>query len=329
MVLVSGAIADRLGVRGILIGGSILASLALVALAFAESYRAAALGLVAAGAGASCLMTGAMVLMPKAFFEENPSASINLGNVFIGFGALVTPALADVLVRGMRLRPTLNLLALLALLPTAAVIFTGPEAYPSRAHSSADLLLTLSDPAVWLTGLVFAFYNPLEGVLGTWATTYLTEIGDKPQRASLFLSGFWLTFLGSRLLVSWLQQREILPENSDPWLIVFLSVTTAVILGNMAGTKDQAVGRRCLLLAGGCLGPVFPTLVGVVFEHTRPSLHGTAYGAMFAIGSTGSLALPPVIGAYARRTCVRNAFRLAMLVALLLAAVALVLSLSL
>ena len=56
--------------------------------------------------------------------------------------------------------------------------------------------------------------------------------------------------------------------------------------------------------------------------------HGTAFGAMFTIGATGSLLLPPLIGSYARRTSIRQAMRIPVVVALVLAGVLLFLGLA-
>jgi hypothetical protein len=48
---------------------------------------------------------------------------------------------------------------------------------------------------------------------------------------------------------------------------------------------------------------------------------------MFALGSFGNLLLPPLIGAYARRTTVQRAMRIPMILALIVALAAFVLTL--
>jgi fucose permease len=101
-----------------------------------------------------------------------------------------------------------------------------------------------------------------------------------------------------------------------------------VVLGNLSGTRNRATAAWGLLAVGALFGPIFPTLVGTLFRAFDEPQQGTAYGAMFAFGTTGSLILPPVIGAYARRTSVRKALRIPTVVALLLASSALVLALA-
>src|SRR5207248_3430839 len=98
----------------------------------------------------------------------------------------------------------------------------------------------------------------------------------------------------------------------------------AVALGNMVGARSRMSAAIGLLLVGAFLGPIFPTLVGILlgkFESAR----GAAYGAMFSLGAAGNLFLPPLIGVYGRRSSLQRAMRIPMGLALALAAAALVL----
>jgi fucose permease len=327
MMLASGVLVEKLGVRWVLVGGSLLAAVAIFSLGMSLTYRGALSALLVIGIGGACLNTAALVLMPNAFFGS-AAASVNLGMVFFGLGALATPALAEVLIRGIGLRWALCLLGALCLIPAVAAAFNSPAAFNLGSDQPADLAQVLTDPVVWLSALGFMLYWPLEGALATWATTYLTEMGDRPRRVALGLSGFWLAFLGMRLLFSYLQYREILPRDSEAWVILGLALAAGVVLSNLAGTRNTGVARSGLMMVGALLGPILPTLVGILFENTR-SPRGTAYGVMFAVGATGSLVLPPMIGAYARRRSVRAALRIPAVVALALAGAALVMALAL
>jgi FHS family glucose/mannose:H+ symporter-like MFS transporter len=325
LMLLSGILIDTMPVRWVLVTGSLVLAVAVGLMAFSRNYGECLLAILLIGASGACLSTGSVRLMPEAFFPEHEAASFNLGNVFFGLGALITPTLLNLLMRGLGFRRALGIFALLCLAPALAGLLT-PQ-FP-QAPPPGNLSQVVREPALWLTALVFFLYCPLEGALGTWATTYLTSLGYREARAVLLLSGFWLTFLVGRLLAAVLE-RGILPPGSEPWVICVLALAAAVVLGNLAGAPRQGNAGWGLLLVGFLLGPIFPTLLGILFAHKQfDANRGTAYGAMFALGVTGNLVFPPLIGAYARRTTVQRALRIPLVIALLLAAVSLFVALA-
>jgi fucose permease len=190
------------------------------------------------------------------------------------------------------------------------------------AHQPSRLL---DEGRCWhllLAGLVFLFYAPVEGAVGVWSTTLLAESGYSEGRAAVLLSSFWAAFLSSRLLLAVLR----LPPAWDPWLIVVPALLAAVVLGNLSSSVSKGGSANGLLLLGFLLGPIFPTLVGVLFRESQQD-RGMIYGLMFAIGSTGSLLLAPLIGLRVRNSSAHRAMRLTMILALLLTITALVFAL--
>jgi hypothetical protein len=119
-----------------------------------------------------------------------------------------------------------------------------------------------------------------------------------------------------------LQHNRYLPADSEPWLILILALVAATVLGHLSGASRLGNAGGGLLFLGFLLGPIFPTLVGLLFSHFEQN-RGTAFGAMFALGATSNLFLPPLIGAYARRTNVQRSLRIPMVLALILAGVSL------
>ncbi len=130
MMLVSGMVIDKLGVKNVLLVGSLLTSLALWLLALSTTSLRALGSILLAGVGGACLSTGSIVLMHKAFFtDSSEAASQNLGNVFFGLGALATPTLAEFLIERLGYRRALSLLAIVCLLP--ALLAAAMAAPPS------------------------------------------------------------------------------------------------------------------------------------------------------------------------------------------------------
>ncbi len=324
LTFLSGIAADHLGARWIIITGSLVLGLAFFALAFSRDLRGFAFALFLIGAGASCLGTGTVVLMPKAFFGNN-GASANFGYIFFPLGALVTSSLANIFNQGLGGRRGLSILAAVCLLPALLATISPAAAYP-QAGRSADVGTLLSDPYLWLTGLVFLLYAPLEGSVGTWANSYLSNLGFSERRAAGLVTGFWAIFMASRLLAAY--GLHFINHDAEPWMLLVLAILAAVALGNLVSSHHRHQGGWGLLLMAAVLGPIFPTLIGIIYKNFDESELGTAYGAMYAIGGLGSLCFPSLMIAYARQTSIRTALRFPTILAVLLAGTSLVLALA-
>jgi fucose permease len=329
MMLLSGYLIDHWGPRAVLILGSMLTAGAIFSMSLAPTYRRAFGAVLLIGAGVAAVSVTTVVLMPLAFVPDHTtpkkdylSTALNLGHVFIALGALVTPVLADLLLRWLQYRRTVSFLAFLCLVPAFLCILPafGDAVTAKEGELTASARSIFDEGRIWhllLACAVFFFYAPLEGAVSIWSTTYLTQLGHSEHRAALFLSAFWTAFMSSRLLVAWLR----LPNGVDPWLIAIPALLTAVSLGNLAGTASRSGARNGLILLGFLLGPILPTLLGIVFrefEHER----GLAYGILFAIGSAGSLMAAPLVGLRIRSTNAQTALRIPMLIALVLTVVA-------
>jgi fucose permease len=327
MMLLSGFLLDRWDARPILILGSVLTAMGLYSLTLRRTYGWALLSILVVGLGGACVSTSSVVLMPRAFFgPDQVAASLNLGMVFVGLGSLITTSLADLLLRTVRFRWTLGILAVVCLVP--AGIATLPFKQDVALQEQPEAVALFTNPGLWLAAAICFLYTPLEFAVNTWATTYLTDRGYRDNWAAWILSGFWLTFLGSRLGMAYLEHSHFLAEGSGRWLLVVLGLLAAATLGHLAGASTRGNAGFGLLLLGAVLGPIFPTLVGLVFRQYPEQQHGMAYGLLFAVGSTGGLVLAPVIGAYARRSGVQKALKVPLMQALVMAAVALVLALT-
>jgi fucose permease len=326
LVLLCGLLLDIYGARPVLLAGSAALAVALVSLSLRPTYPHAFGAILLAGLGGAALSTAVTVLMPQVFFApEETSASLNLGYVFVALGALVTPVLADLLLGRLGLRRTLALFALLALVPAFLAVFAGGGYWRIADHPD-DPSAFLAEPSSWLAALAFFFYVPLEASVSLWTFGLLNERGQDERQASGLLTGFWTAFLASRLLVALAQHVDYLSEGWNRALVVLPPLLAAVLLGNLAGASQRGRPRIGLILLGVLLGPILPTLLGLVFRHVAPAKQGLAYGIVFAAGSLGSLLLAPLISQRAEKPQ-PTALRLPIILALLVTASALVLGL--
>src|SRR5262245_56418642 len=131
LTFLAGYTIDLGDVRWVVVAGSLLTFLALVILRSANNFRGAMTAYLLTAAGGGCVSAASIVLMPLAFFGPGEAtASLNMGNVFFAVGALIAPALADVLLRGTGLRRSLLILAFGSLLPGVLALLTPGDVLP-------------------------------------------------------------------------------------------------------------------------------------------------------------------------------------------------------
>lgn len=319
MMLVAGWLVDAAGSLPAMLIGSLVAALGVFLASISRSLLQTLGSIFVVGGGAAFLSVASTVLMQAAFYPDREAASQNVGNVFFGLGALLTPALLETMLERFSYQRTLTILSTVVLLPGIIALLTARSAFPAHAATSS-LAEVFQLKFVVLSGLVFLLYGPLEWILVTWATTFLTLLGMNERRAALALSMFWFSFLASRLVVAILMRDGWIRGVAEAWLILVLSLAAGVTLGNMAGAQKASHAAFGLVLAGIALGPIFPTLVGILFEHV-PQNQGAAFGAMFSLGSLGGILLPPMMGAYVARRTLRVAWRIPIVMALLMAVI--------
>ena len=226
-MFLSGLMTDYWGARGTLVAGSLLAGLAFFGLSLSREVWATWLSLGFVSLGGSALSVGAIALMPRAFLGNN-AASANLGLVFVPLAALMTGGFMPVILGRLEMRRALSLLAIFCLVPAFVVTMTPGEAFP-QATAPAGPSRILGDPVLWLVSLAFLLYSPIEGSLGSWGSTYLTQLGFSERRADLLVAGFWWTFLGSRLAAAFLEYRFV--RDAEPWVIIVLACLAAITVG--------------------------------------------------------------------------------------------------
>jgi fucose permease len=305
MMIVTGLLIDGVvGPRWVILGGSLLTAAAIVVLGLRPNYGVAVAAILLAGFGSAGLSTGSIVLMPSAFPLGSPVASLNLGCVFFALGALITPVLVDVLSSLSSFRLVSYVLALLCLVPAvlAAMADVQPAQVVARHAATSGLA---SSQAMWLAGMVFFFYAPLEAAISIWATTFLTQLGQSERGATWTLSGFWCAFLTSRLATA-LAIHSLYLAGWESFLLVIPAALVAVLLGNLSGTASRANARWGLYFVGFLLGPILPTLIGILFQRLADDNQA------------------PLIGSVARRRNVQFALRLPMLLAIVMTLAALV-----
>jgi MFS family permease len=297
-LFVGGLLTDQWGPKETLITGCLVAGFGLASLGLSRNYIAALSCIGVLGAATGLLYIATIRLMPEAFLAaeirsgrhhwDYIPAATNLGFVFVALGGLLVPFLVLFLVRKFSFRSGLLLLALLAVIPAGMVGLTEASSELESLHT-ANLGQLFGEYQFWLAlAAVVAFYG-LEISALRWTPQYLEEIGLRPRTRVMLWILFWTILLGVRLACG-----SIHSLNGFEWLVVVLAAVAAVLMGNMAGWYRAGSGAVSFLILAGCLGPIFPTLVGLILVLFREQ-PAVALGLLCAAGTLGRLVVAPVV----------------------------------
>jgi fucose permease len=336
-ILLSGFLTDAVGRKGVWLAGSIAVAAAILIFARTRTYRGALVAVVLLGIGWAAQVNVSNVLMRVAVPADRPREQLiwatNFFDFVFGFGAFVTPMVLAVILRRLGYSKGLVLLATIATLPVVLGIFAEMHPPPvglqvSAAPSANAMAPTsgstalLASPLFWVLGFAFLFFVPLETSTAGWATTLVlrqTPADVPDERAKRFgamtLSGFWLGFTGSRLIVSVLGATGVLTRllgrSNEQALLEALALACVVLMLALVFVRGRVATSVTILLAGLACGPVFPTLMAAVLLSVQPDTMGRAVGFFFSFASVGWTVVPMLIGYVARKTSIQRGFLVA------------------
>ncbi len=329
-VLVAGVLCDRLGFPVLSGVGFILAGLAIFLFGRATTYGAAVLGCLLLGIGGMFINTvgNALFVNPQILFEDAGRSS-NLGNVFFGIGAFVTPLLTAWLFKKTSYQNALAVLAVILFIPIIFVIFgTFPPAMPG--FSFADATALVGQIQIILGALGLMCYIALEVSMGGWITTYVTSLGAEETRASRILSGYWIALMAGRLITAlFIADRLITLDVNGPWFVLALAVVASIVIYYMSTVGSLGAGATLSVVTGLVFAPIFPTIVGVTLSRTTEALRGSGFGVIFAVGLIGAIFLPAWMGAISKGKDIKSSMKVASATAAVLVVLALIMGLAL
>ncbi|HEY2951902.1 MAG TPA: hypothetical protein VGK40_04920 [Verrucomicrobiae bacterium] len=327
IILLCGFLADALGRKGVWLTGSVLVALSLFTLARTRKYSWAVVAVLLLSGGWAAMINVANVLMYLAY--ANVFMATNLLDFFFGLGAFLTPTVTVLLIRRFGFSPTVTLLGSLLTIPALFSLAVNMQSAPIAQPVSFGALA--GDPIMWLCALTLMFWVPIESCTAAWTTTFvngLAPAGEVPERsrriAAWTLSGFWLCFMGARLLTALVFHSGALPEGEAAAKTamahtvhvarvthMILAALCIVILLGIVFSRKRRLTIALILLAGLLYGPFFPNLMAILLSHFPVEVHGRAVGILFATASMGWTVFPMVIGAIATRSTLQRGFLVA------------------
>ena len=289
---ISGQLTERFGTRRTLLVGIVLFGAGLLGATLSPSLPIAVICMLVAGLGDGILVVVANLLVVQSF-NARRLAALNLANVFFGLGAIAGPALAAFSLQTWQTAvPTFWAMGMVVLLPIPLVLLMR---FPGRASEDVEQEPKRSvyrSPLLWLFGTVLLLYVGMEIGVGGWGATFLTRTTSlDAANAALVLSAFWIAFTCGRLLAAFLS--AICPPHA--LLAGTLIGTLLGVLLLLPASGNNTLTIATMLLIALCLGPVFPTVLGMTAS-LFPQNAARAASAVIVMGSMGGLILPWLVG---------------------------------
>ena len=339
IILAAGFLSDSLGRQNVWIGGAALVTVALISLSRATRYGGAWLAVAMLSAGLAAMVNVVNPVMIMAF--ENPVTAINTGDFLFGLGAFCTPAIVALLVRRTGYSRAVSLLAAVSSFALILGFFINIDSPPSAAAAIDTTAATnaidagfsglIADPIMWFCAMMLMLWAPLESSTAAWTTSFIneqrpeSEDEDRGKRiAAWTLSGFWMCFMGSRLVMA--LYHNFFSHGTDSiastrLLHIVLALLAVVAMLGLVRSRKRSVTIGIILAMGLISGPFVPGVIAILLSHVSPELSGRAVGVAFAGASIGWTLVPLIIGRIAAKTgSLQRGFLVAVATAVLLLA---------
>lgn len=157
---------------------------------------------------------------------------------------------------------------------------------------------TLSQPAVWLSMLMFFLYTGVEASFGSWTYSLLTlSRGVAVGVAGLWAGSYWATFTLGRILAGLLTRR--------------LGVHTLLRVGLVSALAGSALlwwnpfpaaSILAVAIIGFAIAPVFPALVSATSTRVGDHHAANTIGMQIGAAGFGAAVVPGLAGVLAQRT---------------------------
>lgn len=317
-----GPLVDKAGYKPVAIFGFTITALSMFILAFATSFSVAFIACIMVGIGAMALNTVGNTLIPVVLFEgKDPARASNFGNGFFGLGYVLTPLLIVFIMRTLKLGYSTALITIgsLAIIFLVFAIVTSFPQVPTGYKFSMGLKV-LVKPAVLIAAVALFCYMSLEISMGTWIKKLMEELfagnanTDATFKAGIVLSFFGLAMMAGRFITSSVKNLTAIGGK----VIIFTSVLSLISIFLMIISKGPVLGIIAVVLAGLAFAPIFPTIVGITFAKFDPSLYGSIFGIIFAVGLLGGTFVPKFIGNLSVGSTVQQSLPIAAIMAALL-----------
>lgn len=287
----AGPASDRFGQRRVLAVGMLLMGSGALGISVSPTLLLLLLAALVAGSGFGCVLIAGNVLIAR-LFATRSAAALNGLNLFFGIGAMIGPALAGLFDARLHLPQAVLWVGAGLVLGLAPLVLWLAAFLPPPDRNTGAMPRNAPRPVLlWLLGFLLLVYTGTEVGFGGWVTLYMMTGAElSPLTAALAASGFWIALTSGRAIGAALGLRL------NPHRLLVICLAGALVGALLLITGVGSGGRSLVgvLVFGLSCGPIFPTIMALVT--TLASGNSTAAGLVLALGNTGSLIIPALLG---------------------------------
>jgi predicted MFS family arabinose efflux permease len=306
--LPAGTLADRWGVKRMLVLGQLVIAAGLLAASVATTYTAFTLLLVAAGFGYGMLNPTST----KAVMGWAPTAHratlVGLKQVGLPLGGMLGAALLPALALGLGWRAALVVSAMLVCLGALASLIVYRDAPasglpPAAPDGRGTIASVLTSRELWLLSVATAVFAAMQTIWMAYLVLYLQgAVGLTLLGASRLLALAQLGGMGGRVLFGMLSDRLFAGRRRLPLVLAGVGSTACTIAIASTGAGASTAGLSLLAFLFGVVGIGWNGVQHTwMAELAGPRAAGTAVGLGLAVSSAGVTLGPLIFGAFVQR----------------------------
>ncbi|HOD15392.1 MAG TPA: MFS transporter [Spirochaetota bacterium] len=301
-VLFGGYLADRAGLRPVILAGQALLAAGLALFAAAGSFTAAVAAYAVTGAAGGLIEIASNTLVSD-LHPGTRVSSLNVLHIFFGLGGLAGPLVSGwMLSHGTGLAGPYYAAAGYSALAFLLLITGG---VPSRIGTGAEQIdfkravSMLKSPFTILLAAATISYVGVEMGINAWSVLYLEQSLDmEKMAASTILANFWLAMTLGRIACAALG-KKIGEKNLLALLALLACCTYALFLVS----PTPALAGAGLVGTGLAFSGVFPALLAIG-GNAYPRATATITGMSMTFSGIGFMVVPWLVGVVASATSI-------------------------
>jgi fucose permease len=301
-VLFGGYLADRAGLRLVILAGQALLTAGLVLFAFAGSFSTAIAAYAVTGAAGGLIEIAANTLVSD-LHPDSRVSSLNVLHIFFGLGGLAGPLVSGSMLSGgaglggpYLVAAAYSGLALILLMTGRVPACIGE--YTEKIDFSTAVSM-LKSPFTLILGLATICYVGVEMGINGWSVLYLERSLDmEKMTASSILANFWLAMTLGRIACAALG-KKIGEKN----LLAFLALLACGTYTLFLLAPSPALAGAALIGTGLVFSGVFPALLAIG-GNAYPRATGTITGMAMTFSGIGFMVVPWLVGVVAARSSI-------------------------